>query len=102
MKVIGYQLSVIGIRRSRLPLLEPWFSSRAKSLVNPIWVSLYGFGSWVTKWYQYPLMKTADIADLRNNFRVIAAWISDGESVEIRKRDHNLLANPADVRPNDL
>jgi antitoxin (DNA-binding transcriptional repressor) of toxin-antitoxin stability system len=47
-------------------------------------------------------MKTANIADLRNNFRVIAAWISDGESVEIRKRGHDLLANPADVRPNDL
>lgn len=32
------------------------------------------------------IMKTANIADLRNNFRVIASWISDGESVEIRKR----------------
>ncbi len=32
------------------------------------------------------IMKTANIADLRNNFRSIAAWISDGESVEIRKR----------------
>jgi len=33
-------------------------------------------------------MKTANIADLRNNFRVIASWISDGESVEIKKRGH--------------
>lgn len=32
------------------------------------------------------IMKTANIADLRNNFRAIAAWISDGESVEIKKR----------------
>jgi len=31
-------------------------------------------------------MKTANIADLRNNFRMIASWISDGESVEIKKR----------------
>jgi antitoxin (DNA-binding transcriptional repressor) of toxin-antitoxin stability system len=31
-------------------------------------------------------MKTANIADLRNNFRLIASWISDGESVEIKKR----------------
>ena len=31
-------------------------------------------------------MKTANVADLRNNFRSIAVWISDGESVEIRKR----------------
>lgn len=31
-------------------------------------------------------MKTANIADLRNNFRLIASWISDGETVEIKKR----------------
>ncbi len=31
-------------------------------------------------------MKTANVADLRNNFRSIAAWIADGESVEIVKR----------------
>jgi antitoxin (DNA-binding transcriptional repressor) of toxin-antitoxin stability system len=31
-------------------------------------------------------MKTANVADLRNNFRTIAAWIADGESVEIKKR----------------
>jgi antitoxin (DNA-binding transcriptional repressor) of toxin-antitoxin stability system len=33
-----------------------------------------------------PIMKTASVADLRNNFRLIASWISDGESVEIKKR----------------
>ena len=33
-------------------------------------------------------MKTANIADLRNNFQLIASWISDGESVEIKKRGH--------------
>ena len=33
-----------------------------------------------------PIMKTANIADLRNNFRLIASWIADGESVEIKKR----------------
>lgn len=31
-------------------------------------------------------MKTANVADLRNNFAVIAAWISDGETVAIQKR----------------
>jgi antitoxin (DNA-binding transcriptional repressor) of toxin-antitoxin stability system len=31
-------------------------------------------------------MKTANVADLRNNFRLIASWIADGESVEIMKR----------------
>lgn len=35
------------------------------------------------------IMKTANIADLRNNFRLIASWISDGESVEIKKRGHH-------------
>jgi prevent-host-death family protein len=32
------------------------------------------------------IMKTANVADLRNNFARIAAWIADGESVEIQKR----------------
>jgi antitoxin (DNA-binding transcriptional repressor) of toxin-antitoxin stability system len=32
------------------------------------------------------IMKTANVADLRNNFQTIAAWINDGESVEIKKR----------------
>ena len=31
-------------------------------------------------------MKTANVADLRNNFRKIAAWITDGESVAIKMR----------------
>lgn len=31
-------------------------------------------------------MKTANVADLRNNFRRLASWISDGESVAIHKR----------------
>lgn len=31
-------------------------------------------------------MKTANVADLRNNFAVIAAWIRDGETVSIHKR----------------
>jgi antitoxin (DNA-binding transcriptional repressor) of toxin-antitoxin stability system len=31
-------------------------------------------------------MKVANVADLRNNFRKIAAWISDGESVTVKKR----------------
>jgi antitoxin (DNA-binding transcriptional repressor) of toxin-antitoxin stability system len=31
-------------------------------------------------------MKTANVADLRNDFQKVAAWISDGESVAIRMR----------------
>ena len=34
----------------------------------------------------HPIMKTANVADLRNNFSVIAAWIADGETVTIQKR----------------
>jgi antitoxin (DNA-binding transcriptional repressor) of toxin-antitoxin stability system len=34
----------------------------------------------------FSIMKTANVADLRNNFTVIAAWISDGETVAIHKR----------------
>ncbi len=31
-------------------------------------------------------MKTANVADLRNDFQKVAAWISDGESVAIKMR----------------
>jgi antitoxin (DNA-binding transcriptional repressor) of toxin-antitoxin stability system len=31
-------------------------------------------------------MKTATVADLRNHFRRLSAWIENGESVEIIKR----------------
>ncbi len=31
-------------------------------------------------------MKTATVADLRNNFRRVAAWIEHGETVQIVKR----------------
>ena len=31
-------------------------------------------------------MKTANVADLRNDFRKIAAWIADGETVSIKMR----------------
>jgi len=30
--------------------------------------------------------RTASVADLRNNFRRLASWVSDGESVAIHKR----------------
>jgi antitoxin (DNA-binding transcriptional repressor) of toxin-antitoxin stability system len=33
--------------------------------------------------------KTATVADLRNNFRRVSAWIANGESVEIIKRGKN-------------
>ncbi len=49
-------------------------------------------------------MKTANVADLRNNFKRIASWISDGESVEIRKRGQHFAtlipsARAAEARP---
>ena len=31
-------------------------------------------------------MKTATVADLRNNFRRVSAWLENGETVEIVKR----------------
>lgn len=31
-------------------------------------------------------IKTATVADLRNNFRRVSAWLENGESVEILKR----------------
>jgi antitoxin (DNA-binding transcriptional repressor) of toxin-antitoxin stability system len=31
-------------------------------------------------------MKTATVADLRNNFRRVSSWIENGEAVEIVKR----------------
>jgi antitoxin (DNA-binding transcriptional repressor) of toxin-antitoxin stability system len=31
-------------------------------------------------------MKTASVADLRNNFATVSRWIYEGESVAIRKR----------------
>ncbi len=31
-------------------------------------------------------MKTATVADLRNNFRRVASWIEHGETVQILKR----------------
>lgn len=33
-----------------------------------------------------PLMKVANVAALRNDFRKVAAWIKDGESVHITMR----------------
>ncbi|HEY2122676.1 MAG TPA: hypothetical protein VGH07_03705 [Chthoniobacterales bacterium] len=34
----------------------------------------------------FSIMKRASVADLRNHFRRISAWIEDGEAVEIVKR----------------
>jgi antitoxin (DNA-binding transcriptional repressor) of toxin-antitoxin stability system len=34
----------------------------------------------------FSIMKTATVADLRNRFRRVSAWIEDGESVAIVKR----------------
>lgn len=44
----------------------------------------------------FTLMKTANVADLRNDFRKIATWISDGESVAIKMRGkHFAMLTPA-------
>lgn len=37
-------------------------------------------------WTQYVHMKTATVRDLRNNFAMLEAWLSDGENVCIEKR----------------
>lgn len=44
--------------------------------------------------------KTATVADLRNNFRRVSAWIANGESVEIIKRGKNFARlTPAAASP---
>jgi antitoxin (DNA-binding transcriptional repressor) of toxin-antitoxin stability system len=43
-------------------------------------------------------MKTATVADLRNNFRRISSWIEHGETVQIVKRGKvfaQLIATPS-------
>ena len=37
-------------------------------------------------WTQNVHMKTATVRDLRNNFAMLEAWLSDGESICIEKR----------------
>jgi len=42
-------------------------------------------------------MKTASVADLRNNFRKVSSWIEHGETVQIIKRGRafaQLIATP--------
>ena len=41
-------------------------------------------------------MKTATVADLRNNFRQIAAWIEHGETVQIVRRGRPFARLSAD------
>lgn len=50
-------------------------------------------------------MKTATVADLRNNFRRISAWIEHGETVQILKRGRafaRLTAETTQANPGDL
>ena len=46
-------------------------------------------------------MKTATVRDLRNSFPRVAAWIAEGESVEITKsgKVFALLVPPSPVQP---
>jgi antitoxin (DNA-binding transcriptional repressor) of toxin-antitoxin stability system len=47
-----------------------------------------------------PIMKSATVADLRNNFRRVSAWIKNGESVEIIKHGEKFARLvPAVVSP---
>ena len=45
-------------------------------------------------------MKTATVRDLRNNFARVAAWIAEGEAVEITKsgKPFALLSPPTPVK----
>jgi|JI10StandDraft_1071094.scaffolds.fasta_scaffold40819_4 antitoxin (DNA-binding transcriptional repressor) of toxin-antitoxin stability system len=45
-------------------------------------------------------MKTATVADLRNNFRQIAAWIEHGETVQIVRRGRPFARLSADRESN--
>lgn len=46
-------------------------------------------------------MKTATVADLRNNFRLVSSWIEHGETVQIIKRGRAFaqLTGLAEVSP---
>lgn len=44
-------------------------------------------------------MKTATVADLRNHFRRVSAWLENGETVEILKRGQ-VIAQLVPVRRN--
>lgn len=47
--------------------------------------------------------KTATVADLRNNFRRVSAWLENGESVEIIKRGRRFARlTPAAAAPGKL
>ena len=46
------------------------------------------------------IMRTANVADLRNDFRKVAAWIADGESVAIKMRG-KLFATLSPARGED-
>ena len=43
-------------------------------------------------------MRTATVADLRNHFRRVSAWLENGETVEILKRGQ-VIAQLVPVRP---
>lgn len=45
-------------------------------------------------------MKTASVADLRNNFATVSRWIYEGESVTIQKRGKPFaILSPAEENP---
>ena len=44
-------------------------------------------------------MKTATVRDLRNNFAMLEAWLSEGESVRIEKRGEPVAMLSAMPRP---
>lgn len=48
------------------------------------------------------IMKTATVADLRNNFRRVSSWLAHGQTVMITRRGHvcaHLSPPPAPVKP---
>ena len=48
-------------------------------------------------------MKTATVADLRNHFRRVSAWLENGETVEIIKRGQVIAQLvPAGTKPRKL
>jgi len=48
--------------------------------------------------YQYIIMKTASVANLRNEFPKVFAWIESGEEVAITKRGR-VVANLVPPKP---
>jgi antitoxin (DNA-binding transcriptional repressor) of toxin-antitoxin stability system len=51
-------------------------------------------------WTFYVHMKTATVRDLRNNFSKLEAWLAEGETIDIRRRNRSVgRLSPPEASP---